>query len=748
MIIRCSGGYPRRCGAAGAGCGLVRFDSTEDVPTSRFIDEPGFNTLTDAALFVDDPAPNKQTLCLPQQGSDTCPGSRIGSGDGRRTYDPDFNPAGPRRGNAWLGSIRVGRLLFAGIPVDPPGAGLERIFRITGIRVNAAQLEVQPGKQAEVGLLSQFGLEGIPQFALSTGGAARVQKSVDFSIQGPKTLYQCEAANNSFQTNPSTNQVEEFATITALFREEFGHASAGPINVITPTGNNDFHGSNYLYTGFSRRKTHPQWPRDVGFQDAGSEFIMQFANVPSGVDLWAEKEVTGATIAARMVDALLNPNRYVQVPVVNGLAELRYQVNTSDYRQLETLPVKVAVSYPAGRAALGTVSVKGYAGPINKFPSRDVSRFFGAFPEDPARAGIAAFTINDCASKTVVRPRFAVTTGFIPVNVNLQGNAAEEGKFYVLSDGAPNTGIRLEGPSASWLRTTLNSNVTPATIDLAIDPEAAANDALNLRAALGPGNYSGTFRILSDGGNPAAITVPLVVNPPGPHLTRWGVANTASYESEAVAPGEALTIFGERFGPGTLVTAQIVDGKFSTNIGETRVLFDGVAAPMIYAARGQVSAIAPFALSGKRGTRVQVEYQGVRSPAVSVPVAAAVPGLLTANASGSGKAAALNQDNSFNSVSGALPGEYVVFFGVGGPPTDTPGRDGELYQAPLPKFTGPVTVLLNGVAVPAADIAYIGPAPGLVQGVWQANVRLPRTRLETPECRSSSASEITLLSRA
>jgi uncharacterized protein (TIGR03437 family) len=160
-------------------------------------------------------------------------------------------------------------------------------------------------------------------------------------------------------------------------------------------------------------------------------------------------------------------------------------------------------------------------------------------------------------------------------------------------------------------------------------------------------------------------------------------------------------------------------------IADTRVLFDGEAAPMIYAARGQVSALAPFNLAGKTSTSIEIEYQGVRSPPVVVPVTAAVPALLTANSSGYGKAAALNQDNSFNSLSGALPGEYVVLFGVGGPNTDPPGRDGEVAVVPLPRFTVPIRVLLNGREVPTADVAYVGPAPGLLHGVWQANVRIP-----------------------
>ncbi len=87
-----------------------------------------------------------------------------------------------------------------------------------------------------------------------------------------------------------------------------------------------------------------------------------------------------------------------------------------------------------------------------------------------------------------------------------------------------------------------------------------------------------------------------------------GVVNAATFRGGAVAPGEIVTIFGTGLGPAALAPAQYVDGRLPTSVGETRVLFDGTPAPMIYASAGQVSAIVPYSASGS--TRVQVEYQG------------------------------------------------------------------------------------------------------------------------------------------
>ena len=99
-----------------------------------------------------------------------------------------------------------------------------------------------------------------------------------------------------------------------------------------------------------------------------------------------------------------------------------------------------------------------------------------------------------------------------------------------------------------------------------------------------------------------------------------------AYRGGAVAPGEIVTIYGAGFGPPALAVAQYADGQLPTSVGETRVLFDGVAAPMIYASAGQVSAIVPYAVSGS--AQVQVEYQGTATAPVAVPVAGAAPGHL------------------------------------------------------------------------------------------------------------------------
>ena len=44
----------------------------------------------------------------------------------------------------------------------------------------------------------------------------------------------------------------------------------------------------------------------------------------------------------------------------------------------------------------------------------------------------------------------------------------------------------------------------------------------------------------------------------------------------------------------------------------------------------------------------------------------------------------------------------------------------------MTKFIKKVTVFLDDKEVPESDVAYAGPAPGAVHGVWQVNLRIPR----------------------
>jgi endo-1,4-beta-xylanase len=218
----------------------------------------------------------------------------------------------------------------------------------------------------------------------------------------------------------------------------------------------------------------------------------------------------------------------------------------------------------------------------------------------------------------------------------------------------------------------------------------------------------------------AALAVPTA-----PKLTAPAITNAASYANKGVAPGEIVVVFPANVGPATLAGNGLdASGKVVTTIAGTRVLFDGVAAPMIYSVKNQVSAVVPYEIAGQSSTQVQVEYNGIRSVAVTVPVLAAVPGILTANASGAGQAVAVNQDGSLNSASNpAARGSVVVLYATGEGkrnPAGVTGVPAPAYAAPV---LSPVALTVGGAA---ATLGYAASAPGFV-GLMQINLTVPDT---------------------
>ncbi len=212
-------------------------------------------------------------------------------------------------------------------------------------------------------------------------------------------------------------------------------------------------------------------------------------------------------------------------------------------------------------------------------------------------------------------------------------------------------------------------------------------------------------------------------------LPRW-VQNSASYVSGKVAPGEIAVVYGESFGPAQLATMAIQNDMVQTTLGGTRIYFDGVAAPVVYAANfgtySAVSCVVPWEVSGKATTRVQVEYQGVKGNSVTVPVVAAVPAIYTMDQSGAGPGAILNQDYSLNGPTNAVErGGWVFIYGTGGGVTNPAGVTGSFsFYPPLYSLAGAVSVTVGGKAVPAADVAAFS-APSLISGAMQVNVKIP-----------------------
>jgi uncharacterized protein (TIGR03437 family) len=206
------------------------------------------------------------------------------------------------------------------------------------------------------------------------------------------------------------------------------------------------------------------------------------------------------------------------------------------------------------------------------------------------------------------------------------------------------------------------------------------------------------------------------------------IVNAADHSGGRVAPGEIVVLFVSNAGPALLAGAQIDrDGKTSTLLSETRVWFDGIAAPMVYTVAGSVSVVVPYAVADRESTRVVMEYQGVRSEAIEVPVVSSAPALFTLDSSGRGQAGMLNERGCCNSARNpAARGTIAALFATGAGQTRPAGIDGSvpptgrMSDYPVPAL--PVRVTVGGRP---AGIVYAGAAPHAVAGLLQVNFRVP-----------------------
>jgi uncharacterized protein (TIGR03437 family) len=216
---------------------------------------------------------------------------------------------------------------------------------------------------------------------------------------------------------------------------------------------------------------------------------------------------------------------------------------------------------------------------------------------------------------------------------------------------------------------------------ISLDPRGAAivtGGTSSSNLAVTPDAYQRTYFGAVDSLLPAGdILVSRFANVPP-----LAYANSASYATGAVAPRLITTIVGTGFN------------------AQSRFLFDNTPAEVLYVTPTQAAVVVPPSVR----TSTTLTVQGL-APLV-IPVVPAQPALFTANASGSGPGAFLNQDNSLNTAANpARPGEIAILYGTGA---------GDAAN----------TIVVS-IAGRQAEVLYAGPSPGLTTGLLQLNVRIP-----------------------
>jgi uncharacterized protein (TIGR03437 family) len=253
-----------------------------------------------------------------------------------------------------------------------------------------------------------------------------------------------------------------------------------------------------------------------------------------------------------------------------------------------------------------------------------------------------------------------------------------------------------------------------------------AYDASNLATELYNSNQNKTRDAL---GATVKFSVPTVVNGKAyagtqSSLAVYGllsgvatsVANAASGDASAVAPGSIASMYGSGLAPSIAIAGAF---PLPPLLGGASVSVNGVAAPLFYAGPNQINFQVPVLLSGNAA--VIVTAGGLQTGARSVPLRNTAPGIFLLP---QGRAAAVNQDGSVNSpdrtaAPASLLAVYATGLGAVNPPvaTATPAP-----TVSLSVVTAAVTATVGGQP---ATVLFAGLAPGYA-GLYQVNLMVPQ----------------------
>ncbi len=199
------------------------------------------------------------------------------------------------------------------------------------------------------------------------------------------------------------------------------------------------------------------------------------------------------------------------------------------------------------------------------------------------------------------------------------------------------------------------------------------------------------------------------------------VINAASLvDNGTIAPGTLVRVRGASMGPAEIVLGDKAGDTLASDLAGVQLLFNGIPAPLVSVWKDVIEAVVPFGLAGASSAEVVVRNNGVDSRVFLVDVAAAVPGVFTADASGRGQAQSANQNGSVNAAANAAArNETVTFLITGAGQLRPDGVDGRIYRQAnaLPVPLQAVTAQIGGQAAAVT-------AAAVVQGETGAIVRV------------------------
>jgi hypothetical protein len=315
------------------------------------------------------------------------------------------------------------------VPIDPPGPGKTRTFRVTDVRVDASMRA--PATVPATPVLVFLSLTG-PTSVNVTNPQAKVALIADgltFGASPTPEFSQCAPENAALAGNSTANGTAQFAlTFSEGFVTSFKRRTIAPY--LNPDTSPAPLAQNVPATLWETETGYfdPLFPAIVnrgnlgiaGLADQGTRLRARFSGVPSGVKLFARSVITNGQLVARLVNATadgeglfapVSANSFGIAPVpVNGsgVATLVYEILRADTVAGETVTAPIYVAYDTPPATFGTVTVSGALAPLTTVLLADATAPIPRFVEDTP---LPAFTIAPCTGGRMTGGGSVFTTG-------------------------------------------------------------------------------------------------------------------------------------------------------------------------------------------------------------------------------------------------------------------------------------------------------------------------------------------------
>lgn len=393
VLISCTGGTPAAKGAALPQFQILAISNTPlnprivpppkpTVVSPLDTQLPSTTQLTEALAIVDEARDTDQVVCVPAASSDFC-AAAAGSFPSPNVFQAVL--------------VQENVVLFSKVPIDPPGAGKNRIIRITNLRASAAKIPKLPNPDQITLTLQIFDRAG-QQIPLESSAqvTAVAKPGVRASVRtvDDREVNVTPALTVTPAMLPQNNPGHAHAFLvrftegfpSAFKRRNLGTTAADPNFLVSQA---DPGGQPNTETGFfNNRFPSINNLNSAGLADSGTRLKLVLTDIPLNVSVWASaRDVDAGTTgysesSPRAMLTYANDNGAGffnrNFPAMNPFAvfyvdkntlTLVWEVVAANADVLESITFEIRLFAPNGPPRTGTALMKAGLAPVEVLPS-------------------------------------------------------------------------------------------------------------------------------------------------------------------------------------------------------------------------------------------------------------------------------------------------------------------------------------------------------------------------------------------